>query len=107
MDIAGANRSLHIIMSGLHALISRHFYYFGRKALEIPDRFRPIVHQTQGEKYRPNAHLLLPFVKWLESCGFTANKLHGNPAAWDEDNYKDCRLLASCRKHYCALACVN
>ena len=91
-------------LSGLHALISRHFYYFGRKAVEIPDRFRPIIHQTQGEKYKPNAHLLLPFVKWLEALGYTPNKVHGNPAMWEEDDSTDCRLLASCRKHYCALA---
>jgi hypothetical protein len=91
-------------LSGLHALISRQFWYFGRKALEIPDRFYPIIHQTQGEKYKSNGQLLPAFINWLGGLGYVPNKVHGNPTMWEENDSTDCRLLATCRKHYTALA---
>ena len=86
------------------ALVSRHFYYFGRNAIKIPDRFKPIIHQTQGEKYRTNTDQFAPVVKWLAALGYAHNKVHGNPVMWEDDDSTDCRLLASCRKHYTALA---
>lgn len=91
-------------LSGLHALVSRHFYYFGRNAVVIPHWLTPIIHQTQGEKYRSNDLLRSLFVKWLERLGYAPNKVHGNPAMWDQDDSTDRRCLEACRKHYTALA---
>lgn len=53
-------------MSGVNALISDHFLYFGREPIPIPPHLLPICHQTQGHKSRSNAPYFGNFEKWIE-----------------------------------------
>ena len=54
------------------ALISRHFYYFGRKAIEIPDRFRNneklgnLEKTGRGFRSHFDTAFIKRFVKWIE-----------------------------------------
>jgi len=54
-------------------LVSRHFYYFGRKAIEIPDRFRDrdklgnIEKTGRGFRSRFDTSFIKTFVKWIEN----------------------------------------
>jgi hypothetical protein len=54
-------------LSGENALVSWHFYYFGRKAIPLRRDLLPICHQTQGHKSDANATLVQPFILWIES----------------------------------------
>jgi hypothetical protein len=42
-------------LGGMNVLISRDFYYFGSRAIPLPDDLLPICHQTQGHKSKANA----------------------------------------------------
>jgi hypothetical protein len=91
-------------LSGLHALVSRRFFYFGRNAIKLPARFAALVHQTQGEKYRSNHDFFPQFLEWVTGLGFAPNKVHGKPATWEDDSKTDSELLSSCRSCYEAMA---
>lgn len=55
------NRDLY----GCNALISTEFYYFGRDAIKIPDRFRCLIAPTQGHKNTYDIHLITRFWDWV------------------------------------------
>jgi hypothetical protein len=62
------------------ALISRHFYYFGRKAIYIPkSKFRRLEKKGPGFKVHFNETYIARFLKWLKTE--TKNKWgkHGDP----------------------------
>jgi hypothetical protein len=50
-------------LSGKNVLLSRHFYYFGSRAIKIPDDLLPICNQTLGHKGESNAPTLIDL--WL------------------------------------------
>jgi hypothetical protein len=66
-------------LGGHNALISRHYFYFGRNAIALPRRLRPIIHQTQSHKVRTNEPFVQPFINWLYSLGLEPNQLYGWP----------------------------
>lgn len=72
-----ANRQTDL--SGLNALLSKHFYYFGDNPMPLPDQLLPIVHRTQGHKSRANGRFLSEFVAWLDRLGVAENSLSGKP----------------------------
>lgn len=53
-------------LSGQNALISKRFYYFGNRALELPPRLAEICHQTQGHRSDANEPFFTDFVRWIE-----------------------------------------
>jgi hypothetical protein len=66
-------------------LISKRFYYFGKEAVEIPDKFSSVVHTTQGHKtLKPNPpnsnkrNIVPLFLEWLQEK-FEPG-VHGEPA---------------------------
>lgn len=65
-------------LEGQYALLSTHFYYFGDKAVELPDHLQPIIKHGQGHKSDANDPYVEQFVEWIEAK-FTANKLYGEP----------------------------
>jgi hypothetical protein len=69
-------------LGGLNAIISRHFYYFGNKAIALPPDLVPIVHQTQGHKSHANSPYVSQFVSWIESS-FSPNEVCGEPQLKD------------------------
>jgi hypothetical protein len=74
-------------------LISDHFYYFGRNAIKIPNRFRDLEKRLRGFKSRFDADYIQSFVDWIENEIGTPGK-HGNPCwplAGNADNCLPCK----------------
>lgn len=57
-----------VVTEGRFALISRHFYYFGRKALAIPQRFSDYPLEKKGPGYRRDfsESFIKEFTGWLD-----------------------------------------
>jgi hypothetical protein len=66
-------------LSGKNVLISRHFYYFGSRAILLPDYLLDICHQTQAHKSNFNAPYFEQFVDWLRELNLTPGQLYGWP----------------------------
>jgi hypothetical protein len=66
-------------LSGKNVLLSRHFYYFGSHAIELPDDLLPIRHQTQGHRSDSNAPYFDRFVAWLHGLLLTPGQIYGWP----------------------------
>lgn len=47
--------------------VSKHYFYFGEKAPEIPARFHGLLRDRQGCKCDYPASLVKEFIKWVES----------------------------------------
>lgn len=54
-------------LSGCNALISSEFYYFGRDAILIPQRFRSLIATTQGHKNTTEPKLVASFWAWIKA----------------------------------------
>jgi hypothetical protein len=78
-------------LSGQNVLISRDFYYFGRRAIMLPDDLLSICHQTQGHKSNANDPHLGSFVQWIRGLGIKAGQMYGWP-----DYIVDWGAAASC-----------
>jgi len=52
-------------LKGRNVLVSREYYYFGRDAITIPDRFRRLIAPTQGHKNTNDSHLISRFWEWV------------------------------------------
>lgn len=68
-------------LSGDYALLSEHFYYFGREPIELPAHLKGICHPNAGERWRPNEELKHGFVNWLESLRKPRNQILAPPAS--------------------------
>jgi hypothetical protein len=66
-------------LGGLNVLLSTHFYYFGNKAISIPDYLLGMIKQGQGHKSNSNNHLRLNFIEWIENLGLKINHRYGSP----------------------------
>lgn len=66
-------------LGGKYVLLSDHFYYFGNKAISIPEELKGIIIQGRGHKVHLNDYLKEEFVIWIESQGYILNKRYGNP----------------------------
>jgi hypothetical protein len=64
---------------GKHSLLSDHFYYFGDKAIDIPNEYKSIIKQGQGHKSNANDLIKEEFIFWLEDQNFILNHLYSNP----------------------------
>jgi hypothetical protein len=59
--------------------LSRHYYYFGSRAIRLPDHLLPICHQTQGHKSTLNDPYFDTFVEWVHGLGLACGQLYGWP----------------------------
>ena len=66
-------------LSGLNVLISKHFYYFGSRALALPQHLLGICHQTQGHRSDANDPFFDDFVQWIDGSGRQVAQLYGWP----------------------------
>jgi hypothetical protein len=48
------------------ALVSRHFYYFGASAIQIPERFKNLVKRGPGFRSHFEQSDIRRFLEWLE-----------------------------------------
>ncbi len=84
-------------LGGKRTLLSEHFYYFGDNPIEIPDRFRSMIKQSQGHKSNANDFIKEEFVFWLENQNFIINHLYGEPQTIDfKRNKKGKTAKSSC-----------
>ena len=66
-------------LRGENVLISRDFYYFGSRAIRIPDFLLPICHQWPGHRSDSNAPYFNGFVSWLRGLKLVPGQLYGWP----------------------------
>lgn len=66
-------------LSGQNALVSKHFYYFGSRALALPPHLTEICHQTQGHRSDANDPFFQDFVRWIEGGKRKVGQLYGWP----------------------------
>ncbi|MEH2037108.1 hypothetical protein [Nostoc sp.] len=71
-------------LGGINVLMSRHFYYFGDKAVRLPACLTPLIHKNQGHKSTANQPYVKPFVIWIDNLGYTPNQVHGEPQLKNE-----------------------
>lgn len=72
-------RNVDTDLSGEKVLISRDFYYFGSRAIAVPEYLRPVCHQGQGHRSDSNAPYVDQFVAWISSRGLDSGQLYGWP----------------------------
>lgn len=64
-------------LGGKHVLISIHFYYFGKDAIEIPEKFWEIIKTGPGHKCNFSVNMVNKFIEWLEESHTPGE--HGKP----------------------------
>ncbi len=64
-------------LSGEYSLLSKHFYYFGEKAILIPIRLRKLIKHSQGHLKIEEEELVKKFTKWINT--FKKNNIYGEP----------------------------
>ena len=86
-------------LSGQNVLISRDFYYFGKKAKKLPSDLLGIVHQNQGHRKAANHRYFPRFEEWIRKSGWEVGKLYGDPDfEIDWDNLGGCKGCIRRRK---------
>jgi hypothetical protein len=66
-------------LGGKNVLTSKDFYYFGNRAIKLPDYLRDICHQTQGHRSDSNTPYFTPFESWLRGLNLLPGQLYGWP----------------------------
>ena len=64
-------------LRGENVLISKRFYYFGRKAVRIPKEFKRIAKGGRPDRCKFSPDLVARFVKWVKGHRIG---IHGDPA---------------------------
>jgi len=85
-------------LDGLNVLLSKHFYYFGENALELPEYLRNIIRKGQGHRSTSNAQYFELFVTWIESKTEARNKILSEPMGResftrDKDHLSKCAAI--------------
>ncbi len=84
-------------LSGVNALSSNHFYYFGRNAIEIPIGLKQIIKCNQGHKRIENSNLIIEFEDWIK--GYKPNFLYADPQLrWQFDKKVTEKIISECAK---------
>lgn len=85
-------------LSGLYALASKQFYYFGGKPEKLPDALRPIKPAAQGYESDANQPYAEAFVNWIEALDILPNKVLNEPLLKKQySNEKELQSLCSMR----------
>lgn len=85
-------------LGGVSVLISKHFYYFGDKPIDLPSSLHPLklpTNSRKGYRWKPNQPYADAFVTWIDSLGYTPNQLHGQPQLKNEYTLE--QDISSCR----------
>lgn len=75
-------------LKGKNALISNHFYYFGKNAKSIKESLLPVVMKGIGRQSKKNTKYVEEFIDWIESGKFEQFRNPSNPQPLLE-KYKD------------------
>lgn len=74
-----ASENMKPDLGGVNALLSRDFYYFGNRAVQLPKELLPICHQGRGHKSNANAPYVAMFEHWLRGLGLGGGQIYGWP----------------------------
>ncbi len=86
-------------LSGMNALLSNHFYYFGEEARPLPDSLIPLIKRNQGHKKIENESLIKLFEEWINL--FDKNKIHSSPQMRSLfDRKVTDEIIATCSKQH-------
>lgn len=84
-------------LSGKYALLSRHFYYFGKEPVLIPENLKTIIKKNQGHKVQNQSEILERFESWISQ--FELNKLYAEPQlAFEFKKTPSNDFLAACAR---------
>lgn len=64
-------------LSGVNTLLSTEFYYFGEKAVGVPEHLNKLVKKGQGYNMVTDRALIDGFESWIGS--YEKNKIYGDP----------------------------
>ena len=67
-------------LSGINALLSEHFFYFGDQPRHLPDHLLGIVKAGQGHRRIQDEDVIRAFEAWLAASGLEPNRLYGKPS---------------------------
>jgi hypothetical protein len=88
-------------LSGMNALLSEHFFYFGDAPIRLPRKLHPILHPFQGHKCRKNAPYEQAFIEWIEELRLTPGELYGDPQLLPRiDENSSCTNNKSCERPF-------
>lgn len=65
-------------LSGKFTLLSQHFFYFGKAAVEIPGVYGSLIRNQIGHQVFEPSEQIYGLINWLES-EYELNKLYGDP----------------------------
>ncbi|MFN0202427.1 MAG: hypothetical protein ACKVTZ_12955 [Bacteroidia bacterium] len=63
-------------LGGMYALLSNHYYYFGKNPIDLPERLLKIVKQGQGHKSSSNDAYFEEFVTWITAFKKPMNNIN-------------------------------
>lgn len=87
-------------LSGLYALLSNEFYYFGSKPEALECELKGLIKCNQGHRVIQQATLIEEFEKWIKR--FTKNTLYASPQLrWQFEGETDNEAVAECARQRC------
>jgi len=102
-DIPSIRKSVHnesnrkTDLGGMNSLLSTHYFFFGEKAVDIPEHLHEIIKLKQGHRKVENIDLIIEFEKWIEQ--FQNNRLYADPQLKYEIIEKSTdEIIAHCSK---------
>jgi hypothetical protein len=66
-------------LGGRNVLLSTEFFYFGDKAVDLPDELRAIAQNRQGHRVGLNEPFVGRFIAWIVGLGHAPGALIGKP----------------------------
>jgi hypothetical protein len=69
-------------LRGGYVLLSSHFFYFGDRAIPLPEHLLSIVLRGRGQRSTANKLYYDDFLSWFSSLSLTPRTLYGNPQQW-------------------------
>jgi hypothetical protein len=86
-------------LSGLNALLSNEYYYFGEEARPLPTNLRQIIKRNQGHRKIENVDLILEFEAWINQ--FEKNKIYADSQLRSQfDRQLTEELISNCAKQH-------
>jgi hypothetical protein len=71
---------------GVNALVATEFFYFGREAISVPDRFAGLLATTQGHKNTYDSEIIGRFWNWIGRSAPKPGRI-GDPLEFDDEGY--------------------
>jgi Nucleotide modification associated domain 2 len=80
-------------LSGQNTLISEHFYYFGKNAVDISEKFPSLIKNSIGHLICEDNEIIEEFEKWISQ--YEVNKEYGEPQLFwriEDGAFESCKI---------------